>query len=70
MKAIVTVKLNKNKNHNPYCKLTGKCPISEKKCTDIFGEHHSYIEEGDYLKDIEKLAKSKWKHITRIEVIE
>ncbi len=70
MKAIVTIKLKKNLNHNPNNKKTGKCPITNNECTDITGEHHSYIETGNSLKEIEMKAKNKWGHITRIEVIE
>ena len=70
MRAIVTIKLKRNPNHNPKDKKKGECPITNNECTDITGEHHSYIEIGNSLKEIEMKAKNKHSHITRIEVIE
>lgn len=81
MKAIVTVKLPRNKAHNPRNKKTGKCPlcnIAQKKgyrnfkgiiCTDITGTHHSYRDEGEDLKEIENRAHYLFGHVTRIEWI-
>jgi len=72
MKAIVTVKL-------PKCILKCNpkgfidvCPISKiigiyHLCTDSGGQHHSYIETGDCIRDIERIAKTKFAHVTRIE---
>jgi hypothetical protein len=68
MKAIVTIKIDRNPRHDPFNKQTGNCPCSN-TCTDMTGAHHSYLEEGTSIEDIEKKAKSKYKHITRIEVI-
>jgi len=73
MKAIVTVKLNWNPHPNSKDKKAGKCPLSDKLgiylfCTDIKGNHHSYIEEGLNLEEIEKKAEAKFGHVTRIEV--
>lgn len=73
MKAIVTVRLPRNLKHNPFKKEWGACPLSKFLkmyiyCTDVTGEHHSYIETGTCIGDIEKKAKAKFKHITRIEV--
>lgn len=76
MKAIVTIRLPRNPLHNPKHKREGICPLfcpidSPKRiCTDITGEHHSYIEEGTSLEDIKKRAKVKSHHVTRIEVID
>ena len=69
IKAIVTIKLKKNKDHNPHNKKTGYCPITHEVCTDITGEHHSYIETGSSKKHIELKVRKKWRHITRIEII-
>ena len=69
MNVIVTIKLKRNPNHNPHNKKTGKCPVTNKKCTDVTGQHHSYIETGNSLKEIEIKAKNKWGHVTRIEEI-
>jgi len=71
MKAIVTVKIKQDVEHNPHRKLNGICPVSGLICTDITGEHHSIIVEGDSLLDIRaKVNKKGYKHITRIEVVE
>jgi hypothetical protein len=72
MKAIVTVKLARNPHHNPMDKQAGRCPLSDKLgyflfCSDVTGEHHSYIEEGFDLAEIWTKAKLKFGHITRIE---
>ncbi len=70
IKVIITVKLEKNPKHNPHNKLIGNCPINKNElCTDITGEHHSYLEEGTNVEDIWKKAKEKYKHITRVEYI-
>ena len=75
MKAIVTVKLPRNPKHNPRNKKTGICPLCDlglhvvRMCTDKTGSHHSYIEEGMNVKDIETKAKNLFGHVTRIEVI-
>jgi len=74
MRAIVTVRLPRNYSHNPLYKKTGVCPLSlivkgVTQCTDVTGEHHSYIQEGEDLTDIESKARAKFDHITRIETI-
>lgn len=68
MKAIVTIKIDKRPGHDPSNKQIGMCPCSN-TCTDMTGQHHSYVEEGDTLEEIEKKAKKKYSHVTRIEVI-
>jgi len=73
MKAIVTVKLPRNLWHDPRRKKFGACPLSKFLkiyifCSDITGEHHSYIETGTSIGDIETKAKAKFAHITRIEI--
>jgi len=70
MKAIVTVKLPWNPQHNPHRKVIGLCPVSKAICTDVTGQHHSYIESGKNLEAIKQKAKEKYEHITRIEVVE
>jgi hypothetical protein len=68
MKAIVTIKLPKNPLHNPNQKKTGKCPVSGNVCTDVTGEHHSILVEGNNIEDITKEVKKRFSHITRIEI--
>jgi len=66
--AIVTVRLPRNPKHDPQHKVAGRCPLSKTGlCTDVTGEHHSYIETGISLEDIRKKAEQKWGHVTRIE---
>lgn len=56
--------------HNPRNKKEGKCPLDMKThCTDITGSHHSYIEEGINVQDIEAIALIKYGHVTRVEVL-
>jgi hypothetical protein len=44
---IVTVRmLQKNPEHDPRGKKTGPCPVSG-HCTDVTGEHHSFLLEAD-----------------------
>lgn len=75
MIGVVTVKLPRNPKHDPRNKKSGICPISliiERGtwCTDTTGSHHSYVEKGANRKEIENKARSKFKHITRIELFE
>lgn len=76
LKAIVTVRLRDNPirralGHDPRNKKRGNCPILKNKlCTDITGEHHSYLGEGKDEAEIRKMAQVKGFHVTRIEVIE
>ena len=69
MKAIVTVKLERNPKHNPHNKVIGDCPLYENtKCSDVTGEHHSYLEEAEDENMIWVKARRRYKHITRVEV--
>jgi len=72
MKAIVTVRLPRNPDHDPKNKKTGKCPLFKAysgafTCTDITGQHHSYIDYGKDLEDIKQKAQARFGHVTRIE---
>lgn len=81
MRAIVTVKLPRNPEHDPSNKKTGKCPLFTEKyqgielqgsfvCTDVTGSYHSYIEHGKDKQEIVSNVKRKFGqdiHITRIE---
>lgn len=76
MKFIVTVKLNKNpcasmlKDLRPIGKISGRCPvILNTLCTDIIGEHHSYLAEAKDIHEMKKKAESDWTHVTRIEQV-
>ena len=73
MEAIVTVKINNKDKQQEKEKCTGPCPISSPTqfskltCTDVEGQHHSYIEYGTSIDDIIKKAEFKHGHVTRIE---
>lgn len=80
MQAIVTVKMPRDPKHDPRNKKVGTCPLFKPPftpfklqgsftCTDMTGEHHSYLETGDDIDDIQKKAAAKFKHITRVEEI-
>lgn len=81
MKAIVTVRLDRNIKHNPHDKKTGRCPLTrvllddkgvpiENNCTDVTGSHHSYIETGDTIQHIKNRARAQYGHVTRVEVVD
>jgi len=64
---IVTVKLKKNPEHDPKNKVEGHCPMGDGHCTDVTGEHHSFLVTGTTVGDI----RARWSdyHITRIEQV-
>jgi len=63
---IVTVRLPKNPEHDPTNKKMGKCPFSE-HCTDVTGEHHSFLTSGYTEEEVRELFKVY--HITRVEKV-
>lgn len=66
---IVTIKLPKDPTHDPRNKRVGRCPVSE-YCTDVTGEHHSYLTTGQSEEAVRASAQSAgWTHITRIEEV-
>lgn len=70
--AIVTVKLPQNGRsqqvHWGHSKTRGKCPLRQGGvCTDVTGNHHSYIEFGESIDEIQKKAEKDYGHVTRIE---
>jgi hypothetical protein len=72
MRYIVTVKLPKNPEHNPRDKKTGLCPVSDEICTDVTGEHHSYLVEGMNIDSVDAarfIAENAFAHVTRIEQV-
>ena len=68
MKAIVTFRFKRNPKHNPKNKQRGICELGT-LCTDVTGEHHSCIIDGENEEVIIAKAKIKCNHITRIEVL-
>lgn len=64
---LVTVKLDRNPDHDPANKIEGPCPVNPRTtCTDITGQHHTVIAGSlDRVAEIEMAF-----HVTRIEVQE
>jgi len=57
--------------HDPKNKVTGECPVSGEPCTDVTGEHHSFICRGDDLSTAESV-RDTYKgiyHVTRVEKV-
>jgi hypothetical protein len=66
MQYIVTVKLDRNLNHDPRNKKTSSCPVSP-TCTDATGEHHSFLIDAANVEEVRE--RSQVYHITRIEEV-
>jgi hypothetical protein len=64
---IVTIKLRKSPLHDPRNKQTGACLVSS-HCTDITGEHHSFMATGSSEAEIRAAWQGQY-HITRIEKV-
>jgi len=68
---IITVKLKHLIKHDPKVKLTGICRVKKSQCTDITGEHHSFLHVEDDYRDpnnIKRVFEQKGFHVTRVEV--
>lgn len=67
---LVTVKLPKNPEHNPRDKKTGPCPVNGKSCTDVTGEHHTFLADVDGVsaEDLREMYRGLY-HVTRIETV-
>ena len=69
MRYVVTIKLPRNPDHDPRNKKTGICPASQ-FCTDVTGQHHSYLTEGTDADAVRAEARSLgFEHVTRIEAV-
>jgi len=68
--AIVTIKAPRKASHDPHNKKTGKCLCSGNgSCTDVTGQHHSFLAQGVSLENIERAARKKFAHVTRVEEV-
>jgi hypothetical protein len=74
---LVTVKLPKNPEHNPRDKKTGPCPVDGKPCTDVTGEHHTFLVDLDGhtldgkdvdAEDVREIYQGLY-HVTRVETV-
>lgn len=72
---VVTVRLPRNPAHDPRNKVTGDCPVNGAICTDVTGEHHSFVVEGNTTADAKHWTEVSFGaggeevHITRIELV-
>lgn len=69
---LITVKVEKNPDHNPRDKKTGPCPVNGKPCTDVTGEHHTFMDSLDddlSPEDVREIYQGIYSHITRVEVV-
>ena len=67
---VVTVKLPRNPAHDPRNKVTGLCPVGTGACTDVTGEHHSYVTTGESIEAVRQSAiDAGWRHVTRVEEV-
>jgi hypothetical protein len=77
MNFLVTVKLAKNPEHNPREKKTGPCPVNGKPCTDVTGEHHTFLVDFDGhtlhgremdAEGVREFYRDRY-HVTRVETV-
>lgn len=67
---LITVKLPKNPEHNPREKKTGPCPVSDLPCTDVTGEHHTFISDfPGATADEVRIHFADQYHVTRVESV-
>lgn len=67
---LVTVKLPKRKDHDPHNKQSGVCPVSGHVCTNITGEHHSYMVVAESIEQATGNAHfDGYHHVTRVEQV-
>lgn len=71
MNYLVTVKLDKNSQHDPKNKVTEQCPLSSMlDCSDQTGQHHTFVCSTD--KSLTEV-QSYWEtlhHVTRVERVD
>lgn len=68
MDYIITVKIPKRTDHNPRNKKTGTCPVNGGTCTDVTGEHHSFLfEYNGTTQEVQRFLEAKYYHVTRVE---
>lgn len=68
MMCLVTLKVEKDPNHDPKNKKEGPCPVSPtgERCTDVTGQHHTVLFHGT----VEQARiEYQYDHITRIEEV-
>jgi hypothetical protein len=66
----VTIKLSRNPKHDPRNKKIGTCPAMGGECTDITGEHHTYVVHAKSTEDAYDTARiAGFDHVTRIESV-
>lgn len=66
---IVTIKLPRNPQHDPKNKQRGTCIVSD-ICTDITGQHHSFLVLAENETQAIAKAGEHFQHVTRVEKAE
>lgn len=69
---LITVKVEKNPDHNPRDKKTGPCPVNGKPCTDVTGEHHTFMVSLDddlSAEDVREIYQGCDYRVTRVETV-
>lgn len=67
---LVTIKYDRDPRHDPSQKKTGMCPANPGKlCTDITGQHHTLLWEGESLFHAQEHWQGMGLHVTRIEEV-
>lgn len=65
---ILTIKVERNPEHDPANKLIGTCRTSP-YCTDTTGAHHSMLVIGASEQKVREYAEKLGYHVTRIEAV-
>lgn len=66
----VTVRLEKNPDHNPKRKVSGPCPVTGHPCDDITGEHHTFVASMTIEDSTPEMVRASYEamyHVTRVE---
>jgi hypothetical protein len=54
---IVTVKVRRAEEHDPFNKVRGICPVFAGWCSDITGQHHSVLVTADGFEEVRNLVE-------------
>jgi hypothetical protein len=64
---IVTYRLRPDPDRDPDYRIVGCCPLSDKTCTDVTGEHHSELVEAASFDEATSLARAFGQRVVRVE---
>lgn len=66
---MVTVTVEGTVGHNPLSKVSGPCPVTGKRCTDVTGKHHTFLVSARVGADEVRDIYAKTHHVTRVEAV-